>query len=228
MNKPIKLSILSVASILTLAACGNNNQSADNAQTAPETEQVEQEDISTSGDQSGELDDDQGDQNNANGQDNQDDQNDQAAGNNNQAGDTPGIENTEFAVSLDEAADIYRLQVGNESAMITEVQFDTDDGRYVYEFKGFVDNTEHESKIDAETGDVTDYESETENMTADPLDLDNVVSPNDAMAAAMEASGSGYIDGWELEVENGVMVYDFDFENANDLKVNAETGEVFQ
>lgn len=217
MNNKVKLSLLSAASLLTLAACGNGGQEA------TDDTQDQMEETTETTDQADESMDETADES----ADQTDDMNDDDQATDDQAADTPGIENMEFAVSLDQALETFKTEVGDDAVQITEVAFDTENGNYAYGFTGFSNGTEYEMKIDAETGDVFDSESEPDDLDDDVLDLTNVVDPQEAMAAALEAAGSGYVSEWELDVENGTPVYEIDLENANDVVVNAETGEVF-
>lgn len=210
MKKSLKLALLTSASILTLAACGDN--------TTQETTEPETEEQTTDT-----TEDSATDENTDTADENTDDQGDDQAANT----DSQGIENMDFAVSLQDAVETFKGEVGDDAVQITDVNFDTENDAYVYEFTGFSNGTEYEGSVDAETGDVVDFESEAgEDMDDDVLDLDNVVDPSEAMTAALESTGSGYVKEWELDVENGTPVYDIDIENANDVKVNAETGEV--
>lgn len=222
MNNKLKLSLLSAASVLALAACGNSSQdSATESQQEPAQETTETTDQSAeeTADQAPEETLEESETNQS------DDTSDQAS--DDQTADTPGIESMDFAVSLQDATEAFKAEVGDDAVEITEVQFDTEDDLYVYEFTGFSNGTEYDTKIDAQTGDVVESESEADDLDDEVLDLTNVVEPQEAMDAALEAAGSGYVTGWELDVENGVAVYDIDLENANDVKVNAETGEAF-
>ncbi len=209
MKKSLKLALLTSASVLTLAACGDNTTQET---TEPETEEATDTTENTTTEENTDTTDD-----------NTDDQGDDQAANT----DSQGIENMDFAVSLQDAVETFKGEVGDDAVQITDVNFDTENGTYVYEFTGFSNGTEYEGSVDAENGDVVDFESEAgEDMDDDVLDLDNVVDPSEAMTVALDSTGSGYVKEWELDVENGTPVYDIDIENASDVKVNAETGEV--
>lgn len=210
MKKSLKLALLTSASVLTLAACGDN--------TTQETTEPETEEQTTDT-----TEDSATDENTDTTDENTDDQGDDQAANT----DSQGIENMDFAVSLQDAVETFKGEVGDDAVQITDVNFDTENGTYVYEFTGFSNGTEYEGSVDAENGDVVDFESEAgEDMDDDVLDLDNVVDPSEAMTVALDSTGSGYVKEWELDVENGTPVYEIDIENASDVKVNAETGEV--
>lgn len=226
MKKVLKLALLSSASVLTLAACGDDTtQETTEPQTEEQaTDTTESPDDTATEESTESTDDTSEDQS----YDQADDQSGDQSGDQTENTDTPGIESMDFAVSLQDAADAFREQVGDDAVEITEVNFDDEDGTYIYEFQGYSNGTEYEADIDAETGDVVDSDSESdEELDDDVLDLDNVVEPSEAMSAALESAGQGYVTDWELDVENGTAVYDIDIENSNDVKVNAETGEVF-
>lgn len=49
------------------------------------------------------------------------------------------------------------------------------------------------------------------------------------MEKALEGQADGvYVEGYELEVENGKAIYDIDLENAEDVKIDAASGEIIK
>lgn len=141
---------------------------------------------------------------------------------------TQGISEQEFDITLDDAIQIYHDTHPNSS--IESIEFDEDNGKYEYDFDGFDDSTEYELTIDASSGEAidknTDNDDENDNNA---LNLDNIVSPQEAMTAALEEVNSGYVDSWHLDTENGATVYEINIENSqdddDDVIINAETGE---
>lgn len=140
--------------------------------------------------------------------------------------DSPGIENMEFSITLDNALEIFYETFGSEEINIDQIDFDDDNGRYLYEISGWDGEFEYELDIDAETGEVVQQEQEQDTETNDILDLAGLITPSEAMEIALEASGAGYVEEWQLELENGQTFFDVDIENGTDQKVNAQTGEL--
>lgn len=140
--------------------------------------------------------------------------------------DSPGIEGMTFSITLDDAIDLFYETFGSEDINIEQIEFDDDDSRYLYEFDGWDGEFEYELDIDAETGEIVKQEQEQDSDTDDILDLEGIITPNEAMDAALEASGSGYVEEWQLEVEDGRTIYDIDIEEGEDQDVDAHTGDV--
>lgn len=139
---------------------------------------------------------------------------------------TPGIEGIELPVTLNSSIDIFYETLGSEDINIESIEFDEEDGRYVYSFDGWDGEYEYELEIDAESSEIIDQEQEEDSDTEDSIDLEELITPLEAMDAALEASGSGYVEEWELEVEDGQTIYDIDIEDGEDQKIDALTGDV--
>lgn len=142
-----------------------------------------------------------------------------------------GIENQDYKVSLEQAIDIYNETYPDTT--IKSISFDLDDGYYQYEVEGFNQSEEMELNIDAMSGDILEKERETENtQNKTELDLTNLISPQEAMAAALKEIGSGYVEEWELETKLGKTYYEVEVENIEngdhdvDVYVDAKTGDV--
>lgn len=219
----IKLAVLSMGTLLLLAACGEDTDS-----TVPPTEPDTEETTGNEEPSSPETD----------GTTETDDQ----AGSDTGTENTPptetpapqtgrGIENTEFDISLDDAVQIF-FDTFPEAEGIDNVDFDVDDGRFEYEIDGFNANTEFELTINAETGEILEQKSENDDDRDTAIDFDNIISPQEAMTNALEAAGSGYVKEWNLDTDDGRTIYDIDIEGADngvdDVEVNAETGEIIE
>lgn len=142
-----------------------------------------------------------------------------------------GINEQEFDVSLDDAVAIYNENHPNTS--VESITFDEDSGKYEYDFDGFDDTSEYGLTVDAATGEVSDKESDTEDDddSNEALTLDNILTPQEAMTAALEEVNSGYVDEWQLETDNGMTVYEISIEDSqkdDDIVLNAETGEIVE
>lgn len=137
-----------------------------------------------------------------------------------------GLEHLALEVTLDDALDVFFDTFGSEEINIESVELEKENGRYEYEIEGWDANYDYELILDAETSEIVEQEKEEDNDQDDIIDIESVISPLEAMEAALEASGSGYVEEWELEVENNRTIYDIDISGGDDQKVDALTGEV--
>lgn len=61
------------------------------------------------------------------------------------------------------------------------------------------------------------------------IDRASLITGKEAMEKALEDQADGvYVEGYELEVENGKAIYDIDLENASDVKIDAASGEIIK
>lgn len=139
-----------------------------------------------------------------------------------------GIWNVEFTVTFDQAVQLFYDTFG-EDVNIDEIDFDSDRNVYEYSISGWDDQNEYDLDIDAESGDIreqeTDRDSDNDN---EMINMENIISPQEAMDSAIQDPDSDIIEGWKLEVDDGMSIYEIDFEGAmdDDIKVNAETGDI--
>ena len=141
-----------------------------------------------------------------------------------------GIEGKEFKVSLDDAVDKFKEAFEVDGIEVSSVEFDEDDGKYVYDIKGFKDDEEFEAKIDAESGEVLSKEQDKDDDTKDAMAIDftKVKAPKEAMEKAME-NNKGYVKSYELDFnDEGKLVYEIDVENGDDVELDAETLDIIQ
>ncbi|GEK91271.1 PepSY domain-containing protein [Alkalibacterium kapii] len=138
-----------------------------------------------------------------------------------------GIQDLDLSVSLNDAVDLFYETFGCENINIDSVQFDADDGRHVYSIDGWDGEFHYELSIDADTSETFEQEQEEDTEQENMINLEEVIMPKEAMDAALEASGSGYVEEWELEVENDQTIYDIDIEGGgNDQTIDALSGDV--
>lgn len=143
---------------------------------------------------------------------------------------TKGIENTTFDISIQDAVDKFHTTFPN--AKVTSVAIDNDRDSYVYEIEGYNDSNSVEIKIDANSGEIVkqkDSEDREDNAEDDVLDLEGIISPQEAMKAALDEVGSGYAKEWEIDSKNGQVYYEIDVEDAaqanDDVHIDAKTGD---
>lgn len=223
-NKWIKVGVLSLSATLLLAACDDADDTLD---TTPVEEETTETDNGDTADNQTEDDVDEVEETAEEEADTEDDTvEEDATDEDSSITDSRGLENMSFAVSLDDAIDLFYETFGSEDINIEEIQFERDDNRFVYEFEGWDESNEYELDIDAETGDIIKQEQDDNDDTEDILDLEGIISPQEAMDIALEAAGSGYVEEWKLEVEDGRTIYEIDIEEGDDQEVDAQTGDV--
>lgn len=143
---------------------------------------------------------------------------------------TKGIEGKEFKVSLDDAVSKFKEAFKVDGIEVSSLEFDEDDGKYVYDIKGFKDGEEFEAKIDAESGEVLSKEQDKDDDTKDDMAIDftKVKAPKEAMEKALE-NNKGYVKSYELDFnDQGKLVYEIDVENGDDVELDAETLDIIQ
>lgn len=146
-----------------------------------------------------------------------------------------GLNNQEFSILLEDAVQIFNDTY--PGASIESVQFDDDANNYEYDIDGFDNSTEYELSVDANSGETREQESENDNDDNDneALNFDNIISPQEAMETALAEIGSGHVDEWELDSEDGTPVYEISLENTDsqddddeDVTLHAETGDILE
>ena len=143
---------------------------------------------------------------------------------------TKGIEGKEFKVSLDDAVNKFKEAFEVDGIEVSSLEFDEDDGKYVYDIQGFKDDEEFEAKIDAESGEVLSKEQDKDDDTKDDMAIDftKVKAPKEAMEKALE-NNKGYVKSYELDFnDQGKLVYEIDVENGDDVELDAETLDIIQ
>lgn len=210
--KRIQMGFISLSALTVLAACGNGGtQEEPPAQEDPTTEEPAPapEDEAS---QDGAADDD-------------------TAGQDDTAPDTAdtssGIYNVEFQVSLDDAIQTFYDTFGDD-VTIDQIDFDEENGIYEYDIDGWDQENEYSLEINADTGEILEESSESDDDQDDTLDLENIITPQEAMDIAVEEAGSDIVEQWTIEEDDGLTVYEVELENADDddIKIDASTGDI--
>lgn len=218
--KKWKLGLVSLSALALMAACGNDNAPLPDTETPDTTEEPAEDPADTengtdeqTGDQAGEED--------------TTEQSDTTDNENTETGTaSEGILSMTFQISLEDAVQTFHDTFG-ENVNIEEVEFDEDHGEYYYEIDGWEGNKEYELDIHANTGEIRkESTDDNEDPDDDILEIENYITPEEAMQAAIDASTTDFVEEWTLEFEDGRPVYDIDLQGADDVEVDAETGEV--
>lgn len=195
MMKKIKLGTLLLSGVLVLAACSNGTQN----QTETKLETATETKVETNAETSLETETNDNTQNQA--------------------------ENKN--ISINRAVEIFYEKFGDKEINITQIDFDKDDGKYTYEIEGWKDNKEYKLEIDAQTENILEQKSEADDdIDKDDIiiSLDKIVSPEKAIEEALKQAKANYIEGWDLNTEDGVLVYEVDVKDGEDVIISANDG----
>ena len=144
--------------------------------------------------------------------------------------DFKGIQDKEFAISLEDAVDKFKETFDDPSIEISSVELSEDDGKYAYDIQGFKENYEYEAKIDAESGEIISKEEEQDDDNDDKdddvaIDFVEIISPKEAMEKALE-NNKGYVKSYEIDHDDDRLVYEIDIEDGDDVELDAKTGDI--
>ena len=145
-----------------------------------------------------------------------------------------GVSALAESVTLEKAKEIALARAGfsAEQALFTKAHPDYEDGRQVFEIEFYVDNTEYEFEIDAVTGDVRKFSTESHMYGFSGgagKDLGEEQAKQIALAhAGFRAEDVRFIKS-KLDRDDGRMEYEIDF-IANGMKyeynIDAATGRI--
>lgn len=144
--------------------------------------------------------------------------------------DFKGIQDKEFAISLEDAVDKFKETFDDPSIEISSVELSEDDGKYAYDIQGFKENYEYEAKIYAESGEIISKEEEQDDDNDDKdddvaIDFVEIISPKEAMEKALE-NNKGYVKSYEIDHDDDRLVYEIDIEDGDDVELDAKTGDI--
>ncbi|MGY3776936.1 PepSY domain-containing protein [Helcococcus sueciensis] len=130
-------------------------------------------------------------------------------------------------VTINRAVEIFYEKFGDKEINITQIDFDKDDGKYTYEIEGWKDNKEYKLEIDAETENILEQKSEADDdIDKDDISisLDKIVSPEKAIEEALKQAKANNVEGWDLHTDDGVLVYEVDVKDGEDVIISANDG----
>lgn len=152
--------------------------------------------------------------------------------------DTPGkTEANTTNISLDEAIVIYQKEYPNTD--ITALSFDTSFNKWYYDIEGINDTTEFELQIDALTGEVSrekEHELDKDEMNPtyrenEKLNLDGLISIDEASQIALTAIGSGEATDFDLDKELNLTYWAVTVQDGNkehEVKIDAQTKDILE
>lgn len=128
---------------------------------------------------------------------------------------------------------LERAGLASDKVVKHFVKLDNDDGRALYEVEFVCDGTEYEIEVDALTGEIVKYETETVGNGGTGGNQQTLISIDDAKAKAAERAGLNasqvIFTKVELDSDDGRTVYEIEFVYGNteyDVEVNASTGAI--
>lgn len=136
-----------------------------------------------------------------------------------------GIYDVEFPVTLEQATELFAQTFG-EDVNISSIELDEDIRGYEYDISGWDGEQEYELSLDAHSGEIKKQDIEQDNDRDDIINFDNIITPREAMEIAVNDTGVDFVEGWSLEEDDGIIVYEIDLQGSDDITLNAETGDI--
>ena len=144
-------------------------------------------------------------------------------------------ENAMTTMSWQDAVAVFQEKFPDTS--ITSISFDTSFGKWYYNIEGINETTEFELRIDPATGETSREEQQTldkdeQNAAyreSEALDLEGVISIEEASQIALDAVGSGEVTDLDLERELSVTYWKVTIEDRRkeyEVSIDARTKEV--
>lgn len=136
-----------------------------------------------------------------------------------------GIYDVEFPVTLEQATELFAQTFG-EDVNISSIELDEEIRGYEYDISGWDGEQEYELSLDAHSGEIKKQNIEQDNDRDDIINFDNIITPREAMEIAVNDTGVDFVEGWSLEEDDGIIVYEIDLQGKDDITLNAETGDI--
>lgn len=138
------------------------------------------------------------------------------------------LEQIDLELTIDDLIAFFQQSFNSQNIHIESIELELDDeqDRYVYEIEGWDDKYRYELKVNAKDLRIIAQEKKESFESRDILDLTEIIPPKEAMLRAIEVNAGGRVEEWELEIDQGRLVYAIDFLDGEEQKVNALTGEL--
>ena len=115
-----------------------------------------------------------------------------------------------------------------DSINIDKFKVEFFDNDIIYEIEGFKDGKEYRLKIN-NNGKILEEKIEDNNDKKFAIDFKKIVSGVDAMEKALEGHDENEkVKEYEIKIEEGKAIYDIDLESGEKVKIDAESGEIFE
>lgn len=136
-----------------------------------------------------------------------------------------GLEHLALEVTLDDVLEIFFSQYPKENVYLSPIQLIEENNRYLYQIEGGDDASVYHLTVDATSSEIIRQETIGNNDTKEALKIEAVISPLEAMEAALIKSGSGYVEKWTLTVNQDQILYLIVIKEGQNQKIDALTGE---
>lgn len=146
---------------------------------------------------------------------------------------------TSSKITLDQAKDIAlkHATLTNDKVTFVKAEEGTEDGVKRYDIEFYTDNTEYDYEINADTGEVIEFDKDIDDYTipTNPGTTSNnaKISENEAKDIALKHANLTIdkvkFDNIEYDTDNGLDKYDIDFHyNSQEYsyEIDAKTGEI--
>ena len=147
--------------------------------------------------------------------------------------------NTSNKITIEEAKDIAlkHAKLSNDKVTFVNTEEGMEDGIKIYNIEFYTDNTEYDYEINADTGEIIEFDEDIEDYTIqdnpDTTSNQTKISENEAKDIALKhaklSNDKVTFDRIEYDVDNGLSKYDIDFYYNNkeySYEINAQTGEI--
>lgn len=132
------------------------------------------------------------------------------------------------AVSPDDAIATAKDEAKNGTVHAIELDFDRHDDVWQYEVKIIDGTTDYDIEVDADSGEVGKVEKDSTDDKEIAIDLSDPMTFDEALKLAQD-KGSGRLESWKLESDDGRVEYQFDFEDSGqetEVTVDVESQRV--
>ena len=231
MSYRFKLAGVLLSAGLIMAACGGDEESTDGNSDAEDTSADEgMENTEENSEDAGGDDDQSDDTGNSN--------EDPGGGNDTSEGqsDDSGSSSSETISQGDinhDAQEAVDAAMGNYDGKLIQVELDHDEDQWVYKVDMEQDSEEYETSLSVDDLSVINEQTETDDDTdsEDQFEYGDAIPAEDAVQTAIdEAGGSGEIEGWSLDRDDGTLEYEIELKNTDngdaDITIDAGSGEV--
>lgn len=132
------------------------------------------------------------------------------------------------AVSPDDAIAAAKDEAKNGTVHAIELDFDRHSDAWQYEVKIIDGTTDYDIEVDADSGEVGKVEKDSTDDKEIAIDLSDPMTFDEALKLAQD-KGSGRLESWKLESDDGRVEYQFDFEDSGqetEVTVDVESKRV--
>lgn len=134
-------------------------------------------------------------------------------------------------IDVKRAVEIFYTTFNDKDITITQIAFDKEMKRSTYEIEGWKENKEYKLEIDAENEKILDQEVEADfdiDKNDLAIELDKIISPEKAIEEALKHAQASEIEGWDLETEGNMLVYEVDVKGGRDVVLSAQDGSLIK